>query len=70
MKLNLPDSYNVSEVLFHNLEAGRGDKVAIYYGDETATLRGDESGDRANRQPMAWSRSANGGFTSGISTVI
>ncbi len=33
-QLDLPDSYNVSEILFNNLEAGRGDKVAIYCGDE------------------------------------
>lgn len=33
-KFNLPGQYNASEVLIQNLEAGRGDKVAIYYGDE------------------------------------
>jgi len=36
-ELNLPDQYNVSEVLFHNLEAGRGDKVAVYCGDRQVT---------------------------------
>ncbi len=35
-KLDLPTKYNASEVLFHNL-AERGDKVAIYYGDEAIT---------------------------------
>ncbi len=29
-QLNLPEQYNASEVLFHNLESGRGEKVAIY----------------------------------------
>jgi benzoate-CoA ligase len=31
------DRYNVSQILDHNLEAGRGDKVAIYFGNETYT---------------------------------
>lgn len=35
--LNLPAQYNASEVLFHNLEAGRGDKVAIYWQDQQVT---------------------------------
>ena len=35
--IDLPEQYNASEVLFHNLEAGRGDKIAIYCGDETVT---------------------------------
>jgi benzoate-CoA ligase len=29
--------YSVSKILDHNLEAGRGDKVAIYFGNETYT---------------------------------
>jgi len=33
----LTPKYNASEVLFHNLEAGRGDKIAIYYEDEQHT---------------------------------
>lgn len=37
VELNLPDQYNVSEVLFHNLKAGRGDKVAVYCGDREVT---------------------------------
>ena len=36
-KLNLPEQYNASEVLFHNVEAGRGDKVAIYWQDQQVT---------------------------------
>lgn len=36
-ELNLPAQYNASEVLFHNLEAGRGEKVAIYWEDEQVT---------------------------------
>ncbi len=36
-ELNLPAQYNASEVLFHNLEAGRGDKVAIYWQDQQVT---------------------------------
>lgn len=36
-QFNIPNQYNASEVLFHNLDAGRGDKVAIYCGDETFT---------------------------------
>ena len=35
--LNLPAQYNASEILFHNLEAGRGEKVAIYWEDEQIT---------------------------------
>jgi benzoate-CoA ligase family protein len=35
--LALPEKYNASEVLYHNLEAGRGDKVAVYWEDETYT---------------------------------
>ncbi|MGB0385637.1 MAG: benzoate-CoA ligase family protein [Ardenticatenaceae bacterium] len=31
------EQYNASEVLFHNLEAGRGEKVAIFCGDERVT---------------------------------
>ncbi len=37
-KLNLPTKYNASDVLFHNLE-DRGNKVAIYFGDEVITYR-------------------------------
>lgn len=36
-QFNIPNQYNASEVLFHNLNTGRGDKVAIYFGDETLT---------------------------------
>ena len=36
-ELNLPEQYNVSEVLFHNLEAGRGEKVAVYWEDQQVT---------------------------------
>ncbi len=35
--LNLPARYNTSEVLFHNLEAGRGEKIAIYWQDQQVT---------------------------------
>jgi benzoate-CoA ligase family protein len=35
--LGLPEQYNASEVLYHNLQAGRGDKIAIYWQDETMT---------------------------------
>jgi len=35
--LNLPDQYNASELLFHNLDAGRGDKIAIYHEEEQHT---------------------------------
>jgi hypothetical protein len=31
--LELPSQYNASEVLFHNLEAACGDKVAVYWED-------------------------------------
>ncbi len=34
IKLNLPKTYNASEVLFHNLEAGRGDRVALHYREQ------------------------------------
>lgn len=36
-QLNLPEQYNASEVLFHNLAAGRGEKVAVYCGDDAWT---------------------------------
>ncbi len=36
-RFNIPDQYNASQVLFHNLDAGRGDKIAIYCGDESVT---------------------------------
>lgn len=35
--LNLPAQYNASEVLFHNLEAGRGSNIAIYWQDQQVT---------------------------------
>lgn len=35
--LDLPEQYNASEVLFHNLKEGRGDKVAIYWENEEIT---------------------------------
>jgi len=35
--LNLPAQYNASEVLFHNLEAGRGNKIAVYWQDQQVT---------------------------------
>ena len=35
MTLNLPSQYNASEVLFHNLDAGRGDKIAVYWEDKS-----------------------------------
>ena len=44
---NLPDKYNVSEILFQNLDAGRGDKVAIYCGDQQITYR--QLAEQANR---------------------
>ena len=31
---DVPERYNVSVLLDANLDAGRGDKVAIYCGDE------------------------------------
>ena len=37
MKLDLSSHYNVSEVLFHNLEAGRGDKTCLMVGHESTT---------------------------------
>ncbi len=37
MKLQLPGNYNVSEVLFHNLEVGRGDKTCLTVGHESTT---------------------------------
>jgi benzoate-CoA ligase len=33
----VPERYNVCEILDRNLEAGRGDKPAIHWGDETVT---------------------------------
>ena len=33
----LPERYNVSVLLDSNLDAGRGDKVAIYCADERLT---------------------------------
>lgn len=49
-QLHLPEGYNVSEVLFHNLEAGHGDKVAIYCGDAQVTYAQlAETGSRVGR---------------------
>ena len=45
--LNLPALYNASEVLFHNLEAGRGSKIAVYWQDQQVTYA--ELADMANR---------------------
>lgn len=47
LDLNLPDQYNASEILFHNLDAGRGDKIAIYFGDQTFTYA--QIAEQANR---------------------
>jgi benzoate-CoA ligase family protein len=33
----VPERYNVCELLDRNLDAGRGDKIAIHWGDETVT---------------------------------
>lgn len=33
----VPERYNACEILDHNLQAGRGDKVAIHCGEETVT---------------------------------
>src|SRR3954463_12480116 len=35
--LAVPERYNACTMLDANLEAGRGDKVAIYFGDERVT---------------------------------
>ncbi len=37
MKLELSGNYNVSEVLFHNLEVGREDKTCLTVGHESTT---------------------------------
>ncbi len=37
-KFDIPDRYNASEVLYHNLDAGRADKIAIHCGDQTVTF--------------------------------
>ena len=34
---DVPERYNVCEILDHNLDAGRAEKVAIYWGTETVT---------------------------------
>ncbi|MGB0383945.1 MAG: benzoate-CoA ligase family protein [Ardenticatenaceae bacterium] len=47
IELNLPEEYNASEVLFHNLEVGRGDKVALYYRDQEVTYA--QLAEQANR---------------------
>lgn len=44
---SVPERYNASLLLDRNLEAGRGDKVAIYCGDDKVTYR--ELARRANR---------------------
>lgn len=36
-ELNLPEQYNASELLYHNLDAGRAEKIAIYHEDERYT---------------------------------
>ncbi len=46
-EIDFPDPYNASEVLFHNLEAGRGDKIAIFCEDERLTYA--QLGEMANR---------------------
>lgn len=46
-----PERYNVSEILDANLDAGRGDKVAIYCGDERVTY--EELFDRVCRMGNA-----------------
>lgn len=43
----LPERYNASAVLFHNLAAGRADKIAIYCGEQTVTY--SQLCERANR---------------------
>ncbi|MDX1416612.1 MAG: benzoate-CoA ligase family protein [Candidatus Promineifilaceae bacterium] len=45
--LNLPARYNVSEVLYHNLESGRGGKTAIFWQDQQVTY--DALADTAGR---------------------
>ena len=37
MKLDLPRHYNVSEVLFHNLDVGREGKTCLTVGGESMT---------------------------------
>ena len=36
-RFDLPDRYNASAILFDNMEAGRGSKVAIRCGDATVS---------------------------------
>lgn len=36
---SIPERYNASEILFHNLEDGRADKVAVYAATGNATYR-------------------------------
>jgi benzoate-CoA ligase len=36
-RLTLPDQYNASELLYHNLDQERAGKIAIYHGDESYT---------------------------------
>lgn len=45
--VSVPERYNASLLLDRNLEAGRGDKVAIFFGDERVTYR--ELARRVNR---------------------
>ena len=33
----VPERYNACDILDHNLEAGRGDKVALHCGSDTLT---------------------------------
>jgi benzoate-CoA ligase len=46
-QLDLPETYNASELLFHNLEAGRADKVAVHC--EGVELSYGELAEMANR---------------------
>jgi benzoate-CoA ligase family protein len=48
VKIDLAENrYNASAILDHNLAAGRGNKIAIYYGDQTFTYA--QLADLANR---------------------
>ncbi len=37
--VSVPERYNASLLIDRNLEAGRGDKVAIFFGEERVTYR-------------------------------
>lgn len=54
MMTMVPERYNASSVLFHNVEAGRDGKVAIYADDEEVTY--GELARRANRAASALKR--------------